>query len=296
MLRFWLGFITLVLSMAFSAQARACSCTDFANVQQAAQGKNIIIAKVETIMSVDGKARVRVEKVFKGDIENVFLNIQGQDGLNCNGENIPVGQKGVLLFQKTEGGYQTLICATTNIPQNPLGLYQIFLGEEFQLTEKELKDVLDFKLQATVKSAECQITVDRMAVPFDSASNMNFRYDTSVSATPNRDEVTTLKTAVDLSSQGPNLYELLFFSEIKKLDKSNYEFTIRLKDPFTAIILDHWSKKLDIRKTLQFGGPSLSRFTDLNGNPMIDSNQPFLSHQTRSFCALNLGKPLEVVK
>lgn len=296
MLRFWLGSITLTFSLIFSMQSLACNCANFANAQQAAQGKNIIIAKIETITSSEGKARVRVEKVFKGDIENVYLDIQGQDGLNCNGENIPVGQKGVLLFQKTENGYQTLTCATTNIPQNSSGFYQIYLGEEFLLNEKDLKDVLDFKLQATVKSAECQISVDRMAVPFDSASNVNFRFDTSVSAVSIRDEVTTLKTTADLSSQGPNLHELFFFSEIKKLGKSNYEFTIRLKDPFTAIVLDYWSTNLDIRKTLQFSGPSLSRFTDLNGNPMTDSNQPFLSHQTRSFCALNLGKPLELVK
>jgi len=223
--------------------------------------------------------------------------VQGQDGLNCNGENIPLGEKGVLLFQKTGEGYKTLSCATTSIRQNNSGSYQFFLGEEFLLNEKELKDVLDFKLQASVKSAECQLTVSRMAVPFDSASNLNFRYDTAVSATPSRDEdVTTLKSTVDLSPMAPNVYELFFYSEVKKLDKSNYLFTIRLKDPFTALVLENWSMQLDIRKSLQFSGPSLSRFTDLTGNPMTDSSQPFLAHQTQSFCALNLGKPLEVVK
>lgn len=294
---FRLRFITLLLSLFLSQEIFACSCADFANAQQVAQAKDVIVAKVETITLSEGKARVRVEKVFKGYIENVYLDVQGQDGLNCNGENIPLGEKGVLLFQKTGEGYKTLSCATTNIRQNDSGLYQIFLGEEFLLNEKELKDVLDFKLQATVKSAECQISVHRMAVPFDSASNMNFRYDTAVSAVPSRDdEVTTLKTTVDLSMMAPNVHELFFFSEVKKLDKSNYQFTIRLKDPFTALVLEHWSTQLDIRKSLQFGGPSLSRYTDLAGNPMTDSNQPFLAHQTQSFCALNLGKPLEVVK
>lgn len=43
-------------------------------------------------------------------------------------------------------------------------------------------------------------------------------------------------------------------------------------------------------------GLSLNRFTDLAENPMTDSSQPFLSHQTRSFCALNLGHTPEVVK
>lgn len=294
---FRLGFFTLILSLFFSKEIFACSCADFANAQQAAQTKDVIVAKVETITLSEGKARVRVEKVYKGSIENVYLDVQGQDGLNCNGENIPLGEKGVLLFQKTGEGYKTLVCATTNIRQNDSGLYQIFLGEEFLLTEQELKSVLDFKLQASVKSAECQISVNRMAVPFDSASTMNFRYDTAVSAPPSRnEEVTTLKSTVDLSPMAPGIHELFFFSEVKKLDKSNYQFNIRLKDPFTALVLEHWSTQLDIRKSLQFAGPSLSRYTDLAGNPMSDSNQPFLAHQTRSFCALNLGKPLEVVK
>lgn len=294
---FRLGFTTLFLSLFFCEEIFACSCADFANAQQAAQSKDVIIAKVETITLSEGKARVRVEKVFKGYIENVYLDVQGQDGLNCNGENIPVGEKGVLLFQNTGEGYKTLSCATTSVRQNDSGLYQLFLGEEFLLNEKELKDVLDFKLQASVKSAECQLTVSRMAVPFDSASNLNFRYDTAVSATPSLgEEVTILKSTVDLSPLAPNVYELFFYSEVKKLDKSNYQFTIRLKDPFTALVLDHWSTQLDIRKSLQFSGPNLSRFTDLAGNPMTDSSQPFLAHQTQSFCALNLGKPLEVVK
>ncbi|WP_409479547.1 hypothetical protein [Pseudobdellovibrio sp. HCB154] len=294
---FRLGFTTLFLSLFFCKKIFACSCADFANAQQAAQSKDVIIAKVETIALSEGKARVRVEKVFKGYIENVYLDVQGQDGLNCNGENIPLGEKGVLLFQKTGEGYKTLSCATTNVRQNDSGLYQVFLGEEFLLNEKELKDVLDFKLQASVKSAECQLTVSRMAVPFDSASNLNFRYDTAVSATPSRgEEVTILKSTVDLAPMAPNVHELFFYSEVKKLDKSNYQFTIRLKDPFTALVLENWSAQLDIRKSLQFSGPNLSRFTDLAGNPMTDSGQPFLAHQTQSFCALNLGKPLEVVK
>ncbi len=294
---FKLGLTTLFFSLFFCKEIFACSCADFANVQQAAQPKDVIIAKVETIILTEGKARVRVEKVLKGSIDNVYLDVQGQDGLNCNGENIPLGEKGVLLFQKTGEGYKTLTCATTSIRQNETGLYQIFLGEEFLLNEKELKDVLDFKLQASVKSAECQLIVSRMAVPFDSASNLNFRYDTAVSATPSRgEEATILKTTVDLSPMAPNVHELFFYSEVKKLDKSNYLFTIRLKDPFTALVLENWSMQVDIRKNLQFGGPSFSRFTDLTGNPMTDSGQPFLAHQTQSFCALNLGKPLEVVK
>lgn len=294
---FKLGLTTLFFSLFFCKEIFACSCADFANAQQAAQSKDVIAAKVQTITLSEGKARVRVEKVFKGTIENVYLDVQGQDGLNCNGENIPLGEKGVLLFQKTGEGYKTLTCATTSIRQTETGLYQVFLGEEFLLNEKELKDVLDFKLQASVKSAECQITVSRMAVPFDSASDMNFRYDTAVSATPSRDdEVTILKTTVDLSPMAPKVHELFFYSEIQKVDKSNYQFTIRLKDPFTALVLENWSMQVDIRKSLQFGGPNLSRFTDLAGNPMVDSSQPFLAHQTQSFCALNLGKPLEVVK
>lgn len=295
-MRFYCSLLISTLSFVFSMQTLACDCMGFANAQQAAQLKNTIIAKVETIASYNGKARVRVEKVLKGDIENVYLDIQGQDGLNCNGENIPVNQKGILLFERTNNGYQTVVCATSQIPQTPEGLYQIFLGEEFLLNEKEIKDVLDFKLQATVTSAECQISVTRLVVPFDSASAMNFQFDTSVSATPVRNEVTVLKTNVDLSPLAPKVYELFFYGEVKKLENAKYDFSIRMKDPFTGIVLDRWSQQLDLRKSLQFGGPSLSRFTDMDGNPMNDSTQPFLSHQTRSFCALNLGKPLEVVK
>ncbi|MES2801948.1 MAG: hypothetical protein V4654_05610 [Bdellovibrionota bacterium] len=294
-MRFYFAFFTLISSLLFSTQTFACECKGFANAQQAAQYKNAIIAKVETISMVSGKARVRVEKVLKGYIENVYLDIQGQDGLNCNGDNIPVNKKGILLFEQTSEGYKTLECADTQIPQIA-GLYQIYLGEEFLLTEKQIKDVLDFKLQATVKSAECQISVERITVPYDEASEMNFRYDTSVSATVTRDEVTILKTMVDLSPLAPKVYDLFFYAEIQKLDKSKYEFSIRLKDPFTGLVLDRWSQQLDLRKNLQFGGPLLQRFTDLAGNPMTDSSQPFLSHKTSSFCALNLGKPLEVVK
>lgn len=295
-MRFYFGIFTLISALFFSTQTFACDCMGFANAQQAAQSKNTIIAKVETISLNNGKARVRVEKVLKGDIENVYLDIQGQDGLNCNGENLPVNQKGILLFEKTSDGYKTLVCATTQIPLNSLGLYQIYLGEEFLLTEKEIKDVLAFKLQATVKSAECQISVERILVPYNNDSEMNFHYDTAVSATPTRDEVTILKTTVDLSPLAPNVHDLFFYAEIQKLDNSNYDFSIRMKDPFTGIVLERWSQQLDLRKNLQFSGPSLRRFTDLAGNPMTDSSQPFLSHQTGSFCSLNLGKPLEVVK
>lgn len=295
-MRFCLGLTLLVVSQFFSSPSPACSCANFANAQQAAQVKNVIVAKVETISLAEGKARIRVEKVLKGDIENVYLDVQGQDGLNCNGDNLSVGQKGILLFHNTESGYQTLSCATTNIRLNSSGLYQIYLGEEFLLTEKELKDVLDFKLQASVKSAECHISVERMAVPFDESSNFNFRYDTMVSSAPTGEGYTQLATTVNLATMGPKLYELFFFSEVKKIEKSIYDFTLRMNDPFTTTVLDHWNTQLDIRKTLQFNGPSLTRYTDLAGNPMTDSNQPFLAHQTRSFCALNLGKPLELVK
>lgn len=289
-------FLSLILSFFFTSKTFACSCAYFANAQQAAQSKNVIIAKVETLtFSPEGKARVHIENVFKGKIENVYLDIQGQDGVNCNGENISQGHKGILLFQKTEEGYQTLSCATTNIPQNSSGLYQIFLGEEFILTEKELNDVLNYKLQPTVKSAECQISVDRMSVPYDRVTHMNFSYTTSVSATLHND-TTILTTTVDLSPLAPKVHELYFFGEIKKLENSNYEFNIHLKDPFTTTALEKQNIQLDLRKHLEFMGPSLSHFTDLAGNPMTDTNQPFLSHQTRAFCALNLGKPLEVVK
>lgn len=295
-MRISLGLTTIVSSFLITIQTQACSCMDFANAQQAAQTKNVVIAKVETISNSEGKARVRVEKVLKGTIENVYLDVQGQDGVNCNGENIQVGKKGFLIFQKTENGYQTLSCATTNIPQVAPNQYQIFLGEEFLLTEKELRDVLDFKLHASVKSAECQITVERIPVPFGTRPELSFRYDTAVSAAPTREDVTILKTTVDLSPQAPQVGELLFYAEVQKLDKANYEFNIRMKDPFTGTLINQWSKQLDVRKNLQFNGPSFNRFTDLNGNPMTDSSQPFLSHETRTFCALNLGQPLEVFK
>jgi len=296
-MRFYFGLLISIFTFVLSAQTYACDCMAFANAQQAAQRKNTIVAKVETIAIYNGKARVRIEKVLRGDIENVYLDIQGQDGLNCNGEHIPVNQKGFLLFEKTSNGeYQTLVCATSNIPRNADGLYQIYLGEEFLLTEKEIKDVLNFKLQASVKSAECQISVNRMAVPFDSGSAMNFQYHTAVSATPKRGEVTILRTTVDLAPQAPQIHELFFYAEVKKLENSKYDFSVRMKDPFTGIMLDHWNQQLDLRTNIQFGGPSLTRYTDMNGNPLTDSSQPFLSHETRSFCALNLGQPLEVVK
>ncbi|AZZ36086.1 hypothetical protein CIK05_04530 [Bdellovibrio sp. qaytius] len=289
-------FFISTISFTFSLNTLACDCMGFANAQQAAQKKNIIIAKVETITLNNGKARVRIEKVLKGEIDNVYLDIQGQDGANCNGENIPTNQKGILLFEKSTEGYRTLTCASTQIPQNSAGLYQINLGEDFLLTENEIKDVLDYKLQASVISVDCQISVNRMAVPYDSSAEMNFQYDTAVSAIPIRDEVTTLKTTVDLAPLAPKVNELFFFAEVKKAEPTKYDFNIRMKDPFTGVVLDRFNYQLDLRKSLQFNGPSLSRFTDLNGNPMTDSNQPFLSHQTRSFCALNVGHPLELVK
>lgn len=295
-MRLGLGFITLLLTLLTALESLACSCSDFANAQQAAQLENVIVAKVETLILSEGKARVRVEKVFKGEIKNVYLNIQGQDGLNCNGENLPVGAKGVLLFTSTDEGYQTLSCATTSIPLTPNGKYQLFLGEEFLLSERELKDVLNFKLQASVKSIECRLNVSRMAVPYDSAPLLNFQYDTSLLAVPTPDTTTTLTTTVDLSAQTPNIGELFFYAEVSKAGTSNYDFSLSLKDPFTQLLANRFTYLLDIRKTLQFEGPSLTRFTDLAGNPMVDSNQPFLAHQTQAFCALNLGHPLEVVK
>lgn len=295
-MRFWLGFITLVLTILTAIESLACSCSDFANAQQAAQLENVIIAKVETLSNTDGKARVRVEKVFKGDIKNVYLNVQGQDGLNCNGENLPVGAKGVLLFTDSDEGYQTLSCANTTIPLTSSGKYQLFLGEEFLLSEKELRDVLNFKLQASVKSAECQLNVSRMAVPFDSAPQFNFHYDTFVSATTTSNAPAVLTTTVDLSAQAPNIGELFFYAEVSKSGSSTYDFSVRLKDPFTQLVADRFTTTLDLRKSLQFAGPSLTRYTDLAGNPMYNSNQPFLAHQTQAFCSLNLGNPLEVVK
>lgn len=295
-MRLQFAFLVSTISFCFSVNTLACECMGFANAQQAAQKKNVIVAKVETITNENGKARVRIEKVIKGEIENVYLDIQGQDGGNCNGENIAVGEKGILLFEKTKEGYQTLVCATTNIPQTEKGLYQIYLGEEFLLTDKEIKDVLAYKLQASVKTAECQIRVNRMAVPFDSNTEMNFNYDTSISATPSRDDVTLLKTTVDLSPMAPNVRELFFYAEVKRVDVSKYEFKIRMKDPFTGSVLDNFTHQVNLKKELQFAGPSITRFTDFAGNPLNDSQQPFLSHQTHSFCALNLGHPLEVVK
>ena len=280
----------------FSVNTFACDCMSFANAQQAAQKKNAIIAKVETISNENGKARVRIEKVIKGKIENVYLDIQGQDGANCNGENIVTGKKGILLFEKTENGYQTLVCSTTNIPQTENGLYQIYLGEEFLLTDEAIKDVLAYKLQASVKTAECQIMVNRLEVPYNENTNWNFQYDTSISATPTRDDVTLLKTTVDLSPMAPNVRELFFYAEVKRIDTSKYEFKIRMKDPFTGSVLDNYTHQVSLKKELQFAGPSITRFTDLAGNPLIDSTQPFLSHQTHSFCSLNLGHPLELVK
>ncbi len=296
-MRFCFGLLISLSAFIFSTQSQACDCMGFANAQQAAQRKTTIVAKVETVAIYNGKARVRVEKVLRGGIESVYLDIQGQDGLNCNGEHIPVNQKGILLFEQTsDGEYQTVVCATSNILQNTSGLYQIYLGEEFLLTEKEIKDVLSFKLQASVKSAECQISVNRTAVPNNNNSEMNFQFNTSVSATPKRGEVTILRTTVDLASQAPQIHELFFYAEVTKLDNSKYDFSIRMKDPFTGMMLDRWNQQVDLRTTIQFGGPSLTRYTDLNGAPLTDSSQPFLAHETRSFCALNLGQPLEVVK
>ncbi len=296
-MRFCFGLLISLSAFIFSTQSQACDCMGFANAQQAAQRKTTIVAKVETVAIYNGKARVRVEKVLRGVIESVYLDIQGQDRLNCNGQHIPVNQKGILLFEQTsDGEYQTVVCATSNILQNTSGLYQIYIGEEFLLTEKEIKDVLSFKLQASVKSAECQISVNRLGVPFNSNSEMNFQFNTSVSATPKRGEVTILKTTVDLAPQAPLIHELFFYAEVTKSENSKYDFSVRMKDPFTGIMLDRWNQQLDLRTNIQFGGPSLTRYTDLNGNPLTDSSQPFLAHETRSFCALNLGQPLEVVK
>ena len=136
-MRLHLALLVSILFTLTSIHTYACDCMEYSNAQQAAQKKNIIIAKVETISLENGKARVRVEKILKGEIENVYLNIQGQDGANCNGENIAVNQKGILLFEKTKEGYKTLTCATTPIPQNSNGLYKIQLGDEFLLTENE---------------------------------------------------------------------------------------------------------------------------------------------------------------
>lgn len=295
-MRLWISFFTLFAAYLLTSPAQACSCMEYSNIQQAAQRKNIIIAKVQTIASHDGKAKVRIEKVFKGEIDKVYLEIQGQDGLNCNGQNFSVGETGVLLFQKTDDGYNTLVCAETQALQDNAGLYNINLGENFLLTETELKDVLDFKLRATIKSAECQINVDRISVPFDSAQHMNFSYRTIVSATAVRGEFSAMNTTVDLSTMAPQIHELNFYSEVTTLTPLSYQFNIRLKDPFTGLILNNWSTQLDPRQSLQFIGPSLNRFTDLAGNPMHQSDQPFLAHETRSFCWLNQGKPLELVK
>lgn len=295
-MRLRFAFLLSTVISIYSVNSLACDCMGFTNAQQAAQRKNTIIAKVETISSEDGKARVRIQKVLKGEVSNVYLDIQGQDGVNCNGENIAVNKKGILLFEKSSEGYRTLTCADTTMPQNEQGLYSIQLGEEFLLTESEIKEVLDFKLQASVKSAECQIMVNRTAVPYDSFIEMNYQYDTTVSATPTRDETTILKTTVDLAPFAPQIRELFFYAEVKKTDVSKYEFTIRMKDPFTGTQVDRYVYQLDLRKNVSFPGPSISRYTDFSGNPLLDSQQPFLSHQTYSFCALNLGKPLELVK
>lgn len=282
-----------VLILFFSIPTFACTCMELHNIQQAAQKPKVIIAQVKTQSLTDnGKAIIKIDKVWQGSVSKNTIEVLGQDGVNCNGSHLPVNSKGVLLFRQTTNGYETLSCAETAIPLTFDNLYKVQLGEDIYLNASELKQVLTGKLKPTIKSADCQITVERTSVPYDNQPKMNFNYTTTVSGTISKSDVTTLKTKVDLSKQATQIGELSFSAAIQPVNQHEYKFNIQIKDPFTGTPQENWSGTVDTRKSYHLTGPEFNRLTDADGKPYKGSDKPFLSHQLRSFCQLNIGKPL----
>lgn len=288
----------LIFLISQSSEACTCAIGAYSNFQQASQKPNVIVAKVKTLKSSYGKAQVKIEKFYKNTCPETEITVLGQDGGNCNGYNIiPSGKTGVLAFYKTaQGNYETLSCADTSLLFTSDNKVQINLGEDFTVTEQELQDIIDYKVQASVKQFSCRFQMSRVAVSDNQDdSHWDMDYSETFPVEVPKDEYTFIRKDMDLSNLGPNIFNLYYYVRIYRDSATNYKIMTSLIDPFTGITISDYPAVINLKSTLISARLYLARYSGMDGSPSFNPNDPFLFHSTSAYCYAVQGAPLEPV-
>ncbi len=289
--------ILFIFTLVPFIKADACSCAGFTNALHAAQGEDVNVAKVITLKNQNraGVATVKIQQMFKGQITDMTFEVQGQDGANCNGPVLSGEDSWIMLYTKTKTGYETLSCAESALSIDPkTRKVSIHLGDVFQLSEVEFQNLVDFKVQPTVKGLSCQMMAERYPVDFDEEVSKKHEIDFSKDVTSTAKERFTLTASEDLSSLGRDLSTFQIYAFASKINSTTYLVDSNLTDPFFGVTASSMGMA-DLKKSYGFTMPVITKNTDVNGKPAKEG-KPFLSHTVHSRCQFVVGAPLVPVK
>jgi hypothetical protein len=284
--------LSLTASVFFvsSTNAFACDCRSWSNAQQASLREGTLVAKVETIQNYDdGRALVKISEMLKGELAETQISVLGQDGLNCNGELIhETGQPWILLFGKTESGYHSVACGEASLPITKENKVKWKVGgEEAELSQVELRELLAFKIIPSVKGISCSLTLRRNFVTTeDSPFEMDYFKNVESSG------ALSLGYTEDFSARGERLSRLELSATAVKAGAGIFSLRTTLKDPFFSSTREV-SRTFSMRDTYRPEPLSFLKFTNLDGGDYNDGDKgPFLAHTVTAECGLNVGFPL----
>ncbi len=291
-----LGSLVFVVCLLQVPAARACTCFEWVNAQQAAQRDDVIVAKVRTVKyEARGRTTIEIQETLQGRVDQQTLVVQGQDGLNCNGSVISTTEPWIVLMNKVGNSYQTVSCAASALPiDSQTGKIKIHLGTEMNVTVEELRRVLKFELAPTVKGVDCDVSAQRYIFPYDDPRADQYRFSFSQKLS-SQDGILNAELVADLSDKGSRLSTLE--TSVLALEKNSqtYEMSASLREPFFSQITTD-TAVIDTRYTHSGTVTYFSKSTDIDGNETKDGELPHLLHQTVALCTLRVGEPLREMK
>lgn len=284
----------ILLTTAFGANALACSCMTIANAQQAAQGPNMIVAKVSTT-SVDqnsGVGTLTVEKVIKGQLTETVITVQGQDGANCGSDIFSPDQKSwMVVLAKFGNEYSTAGCANASLPIDAQGNVQMYLNTSVKVTELEFSDLVNKRSAPSVKGLSCYASVSRNYIANDDSkgnlSEINFGEYVS---TPIDQELDFEK---DLTAEGLALPFRVYASIASNSFYTNKNYvSVRVSEPFYGFDTSR-GEYVDVTETsmINYVGMSAYKYVATDGS----EEGPFYAYDVGVQCNVDLGLPLTAI-
>lgn len=297
----YLEFILAFSFIALGNWALACTCLYEQNGQQAAQGKNVIVAKVKTLkISEELVGELKIERVLKGQYNKKTIRVQGGDGGNCHGPILENRKNPwIVIIEKNEEGYGVATCADSSFEINPRTKKIMYsFGYEMDsvlLTQNEFEKLLNLKIIPTIHGLRCTVEVTRY---FQSANQpneyhpLNFEYyETFYSSDNNR-----IIEEIDLSDEATGAKKLRLDARMNKLSQYRYQVDTKMQEPFFSKHVEA-SNIVDIRERYAIETPYIYTYTDLEGNPVeYNPSQNQFSHGTLAYCSLLAGPPLNPVR
>jgi hypothetical protein len=300
-----LPLFVIILVSAIHMSAEACSCAGFANAQQSAQEKGVVVAKVKTLATYeDGRGKIQIQKIYKGKgPSSKIITVQGGDGGNCNSDILNTDKSWIVMFNKYDGEYNTLGCADSTLEMTFLGRIKVWLGdwEPVLLTEKEFTDFIARKTRPTVKGLLCNASADRDKHkpyepnhPYEFHFGFGYEEEEPTPEDPGTGPSYSVEFSEDVSSFGPKLSTFAFSGKLRKIDGSRFQVTTKLTEPFFSTT-HQGTEVRDITKAAWTEGVGFEKTTNMNGDEVPSWPEPafpYLSHSAYGSCEIALGAPL----